>query len=226
MTKIQKETTTDPALTPETPKPETPESSADPTASALNPAQNDPRVEQAAGIFANLAALEMTPTSQIAVREVLSVIAIRRPKDNEFVRASEFSLTTFVWEDKDEGETYFVVPSMRPHIIAGGSMKLLVLAVNQIATPFIWKVPVVDEYSRRNTWNESHRDIYQTAKKEWVKMVGDRGAGLYRKYLPSGDLQQPRFPDRPFNELLDIAFRGRLIDREDHPIIKAMRGIK
>jgi hypothetical protein len=188
----------------------------------------DARVDQALGIFANLSSLEVTPTSQIGAREILSVIPVRKPKNNEFVMVSpnpDHVLTTIVFEDKDEGETYFVTPKIRPLMIAGAVTKMLVLAVNQVGAIFIWPVPVDDEYSRKNSWNESSRAGYHQAKTQWVKLVGDRAAGQYRIYIAEGELPPPRFPDKPFAELLSIAFNNRMIDREDHPIIKAMRGL-
>jgi hypothetical protein len=195
--------------------------------SSDNKAENvDPRINQALGIFANLPALEVRPTSQVGAREILSTVSVRRPKNNEFVRVDPAkSLTTIVWEDKDEGETYFVDPKIRPLMIAGTSTKMLTLAVNQAGAIFIWPVPVDDEFSRKNSWNESARAGFHQAKTEWVKLVGDRGAGLYRIYVAEGELPPPRWPDKAFTELLALAFNNRLIDREDHPIIKAMRGL-
>jgi hypothetical protein len=188
--------------------------------------QSDCRVDQALGIFADLSALEVTPMNQIAAREIVSSIPVRKPKNNEFVRVSpDNSLTTIVFEDKNEGETYFVAPEIRPLMIAGAATKMLVLAVNQTGAPFIWPVPIDDEFSRKNSWNESARAAYHQAKTQWVKVVGDRGAGHYRIYIAEGELPPPRWPDKPFAELLAIAFNNRKIDREDHPIIKAMRGL-
>jgi hypothetical protein len=192
----------------------------------FNPEQADPRVDQALGIFANLSALEVTPTSQIGAREILSCISVRKPKNSEFVMVSPANqLTTIVYEDKDEGETYFVTPEIRPLMIAGTVTKMLTLAVNQTGSPFIWPVPVDEKSSRKNNWNESARAAYHQAKTHWVKLVGDRAAGYYRIYLAEGELPQPRWPDKPFGELLELAFNNRNIDREDHPIIKAMRGL-
>jgi hypothetical protein len=190
---------------------------------------NDARVDQALGIFANLNALEVTPTSQIGAREILSCVPVRRPKNNEFVMVHPdpgYSLTTIVFEDKDEGETYFVAPEVRSLMIACTATKMLVLAVNQVGTSFIWPVPVDDEYSHKNNWNESARAGYHEAKKQkWVKLVGDRTAGQYRLYIAEGELPPPRWPDKSFAELLSIAFNNRKIDHVDHPIIRAMRGL-
>lgn len=39
-----------------------------------------------------------------------------------------------------------------------------------------------------------------------------------------GDFDAPEFPDKPLNELLEIAFKGRVIDSTDHPICRKLRG--
>jgi hypothetical protein len=189
---------------------------------------NDPRVKQALGLFADLKALEVTPASQSGAREILSAVSVRKPKNNEFIRVStdpHNSLTTLVFEDKDEGETYLIAPGVRPLMIAGAAIKMLTLTVNQMATPFIWPVPVDDEHTRKNAWNESARIAYHKAKAVWVKLVGDRAAGYYRIYVAEGDLPSPRWPERTFAELLQIAFHNRMIETDDHAIVKAMRGL-
>jgi hypothetical protein len=193
-----------------------------------NDQPNDARVDQALGIFANLNALDVTPTSQIGAREILSCVPVRKPKNNEFIMVHSdpgYTLTTIVFEDKDEGETYFVTPEVRSLMIAGTATKMLSLAVNQMGAIFIWPVPVDDEYSRKNNWNESARAAYHQAKTQWVKLVGDRATGQYRVYIAEGELPPPRWPDKPFAKLLSIAFNNRKIDHADHPIIKAMRGL-
>jgi hypothetical protein len=130
-----------------------------------------------------------------------------------------------VYTDEKEGEFYFVTPHLRSIMINGCSTKLLVLAVNQAGVPFIWPVPTDDEIQRKNAWNESARTGFHRAKTDWVKLVGDRVSGQYRVFLAEGELPAPRFPNRPFSELLAIAFNNRLIDSEDHYVIKAMRGL-
>jgi hypothetical protein len=188
----------------------------------------DVRVDQALGIFADLNSLEVTPASQIGAREILSVVPVRKPKNNEFVMVHPdpgHTLTTIVYEDKNESEIYFVTPEIRSLMIAGTAAKMLSLTVNQMGAIFIWPVPVDDEYAHKNNWNESARAAYHKAKDKWVKLVGDRAVGQYRVYIAEGELPPPRWPEKPFAELLSIAFNNRKIDHADHPIIKAMRGL-
>ena len=188
----------------------------------------DERVETALDLFADLKALEISPRDQIGAREILSVIAVRRPKNNEFIRVPllpQYSLTTAIFEDKDENETYFIAPAIRPLVISGAVTKMLTLTVNQLGHTFIWPVPCDEGQSRKSTWNESARAGYHRAKTIWVKLVSDRAAFMYRLYEAEGQLPEPRWPTTPFGQLLSLAFRNRIIDTEDHPILKAQRGL-
>jgi hypothetical protein len=189
-------------------------------------AETDPRVDHALGIFSDLTALEVSPTEVIAAKEILTVMPVRRPKKNEFVRAQETTFTTFLYQDDDEGVYYFIEPAMRPYFIAGSAVKVLVPAVNQLGAVFIWPVPADDgQSSRNNSWNESHRGAYQQAKIKWTKMVGDRVARQYRVYEASGNLPDPQFCSLPFNQQIALAFSGiNTISDSEHPVLRAMRG--
>ena len=39
-----------------------------------------------------------------------------------------------------------------------------------------------------------------------------------------GQLSEPVWPDTQLPRLLETAFRDRVIDRDDHPIMKRLRG--
>jgi hypothetical protein len=49
--------------------------------------------------------------------------------------------------------------------------------------------------------------------------------GAYEIFEASGDLPEPGWPDISFEEILKIAFRERLVDRADHPLVQRLRGI-
>jgi hypothetical protein len=49
--------------------------------------------------------------------------------------------------------------------------------------------------------------------------------GCYRIYRAKGKLTEPVFPEKDLNELLRLAFKGRVVDSEDHPIVKQALGL-
>jgi hypothetical protein len=46
----------------------------------------------------------------------------------------------------------------------------------------------------------------------------------YEIYQAEAQLKDPEWPELPFFELLKIAFKGRIVANEDHPVIKRLRG--
>jgi hypothetical protein len=176
-----------------------------------------------------LQALRLTPdeAGQIGTEEVLAHVSVRRPNNNEFVRVNPdpaMSLATSIFVDL-ERETYFVAPSARSVLVAGVKAMLLVPAVNQRGLFFIWPSALGDGSGRRNAWHETAREAMELAKREWVKLVSDMAGGCYRVYRAKGELQKPVFPEKSLEELLRIAFRGRVIDSEDHPVVRQALGL-
>jgi hypothetical protein len=51
------------------------------------------------------------------------------------------------------------------------------------------------------------------------------GAGAYVAYRALGDLPEPVWPDKSFDELLRIAFKGRVIEDTTHVMFKKLRGL-
>ena len=49
--------------------------------------------------------------------------------------------------------------------------------------------------------------------------------GAYEVLQAAGTLHEPLWPqDIDFNELVRIAFKGRIISEPDHPVLKRLRG--
>jgi hypothetical protein len=59
----------------------------------------------------------------------------------------------------------------------------------------------------------------------WVRVKANMSLGAYDIFEAEASLQEPEWPNMPFNELLRVAFKDRLVDRIDHPVIKRFRGL-
>ena len=90
---------------------------------------------------------------------------------------------------------------------------------------FIWPVALGDGSGRRNAWHDTAREASELAKREWIKLVSDMPGGCYRIYRAKGALPNPVFPEKNLEELLRIAFRGRVIDSETHPVVRQALGL-
>jgi hypothetical protein len=180
-------------------------------------------------IFSDLNSLRLSPELQGgSAREVLSHVPVRKPTRHEFFRVHpdpNMSLSTAVFIDKEERETFFVAPSMWEVLLGEMKPVSLVTAVTRQGVEIIWPLALPGDGARRNDWYETAWQAADLAKKTWVRMPADMSLGAYRIYEAQGELSEPSWPDKPLDELLRIAFRGRVIDSEDHPVVRRLRGL-
>jgi len=62
------------------------------------------------------------------------------------------------------------------------------------------------------------------AMERWVRVASDMSVGAYQAYEATGDLPEPEWPEHSFEEIVTIAFKGKIIDSSDHPIVRRLRG--
>jgi hypothetical protein len=188
------------------------------------PAQrpSEERMEKANAAFERFKGLQVDPKATVAARQIITTCTVRRPKNNEFVRVNVDAepYTGFIHEDKDEDAFYIVTKEALPLLYASPPLKMLVLTINQNGAFFLWPVPVDD----RNGWNDSARKAFQIAQTQWVKLVGDRAAGTYNTFLAEGELPPPRWPDKTYWELVDLAFpNSKVVNDADHEVVLKAR---
>jgi hypothetical protein len=194
-------------------------------------ADDDPRAEQAKRVFTSLQDIAVDTGGVIGGRKIRSVISVRKPKPNEFVRAhpdpQNYSVPIFLYTDpEDRDTTWYVTQPVVSYFTNGVVCRLITLAVNQTGAAFLWPVPNDDYKTMRNLFNASHRRAYHEAKSNWVKMFREEGADGYTIVAPVGNLPPPQWPEEEFLDLLELGFRGKVIDRADHDIIKGQAGVE
>jgi hypothetical protein len=116
-------------------------------------------------------------------------------------------------------ELYPVVPQMIP-LVDNVKRYTLFFGVMRDGSSFLWPISATgkDGYSR------SARQIALDAMKSWCRIVPDHSNSTYNKRVALHCSEEPVWhEDKNFTELLVMAFGdGRIIDSEDHPIVKRM----
>ncbi len=103
--------------------------------------------------------------------------------------------------------------------------KQLSLAINKQGVPFIWEATLPREgQSRDNKWPNSALEAMDTATKTWTRVWADMSVGKYVTRTTDACQVEPKWPELPFEELLEAAFKGKRITQRDHPIIKELLG--
>jgi len=75
-----------------------------------------------------------------------------------------------------------------------------------------------------NSWSESALAVIGRAKTEWIRHYAKRGDSGYRTITASKNLGEPIWPTEGWEELLELAFKDKIINDRDHPVLQKLRG--
>lgn len=182
-------------------------------------------------VFDDLASLRKEQKLTVKRKAVLVNVTVGRPADNVHFRAHpqhELDGAT-VLRDSDSGRAiYFVVPGMRTHPKVAPRIRRVTLAL--ICTwpgnvPIIWPVPIVEEGRREFKVWKSARAAYNLSREHWTQIVWNEEKSDYDVETTDGISSEPVWPEKTFEELLKIGFDGKIIDNEDHPYVRRLRGL-
>jgi hypothetical protein len=168
-------------------------------------------------------------TASAGVQRAIMTVPVKKPAPTWFVQvhpAPEYRLETAVLELKDEQATYLVAPSLWKSLSAEplfGPRQLLT-AVNRQGVVFIWPLRMPREDRRLDLWGCSALEAAKLATAQWVRVVANLTAGQYDAWVASTPLAAPAWPTMSFQDLLKIAFRDRLIETADHPVLQKLEG--
>ena len=160
------------------------------------------------------------------VKKQLVTVPVKRPDRQTFSRVHpKWSFTAAILEVRDTREAYLVMPELLPELSAEAVPTILFPAITRQGDVFLWPVrsPTLD--GRRNDWNRSLLEAVATAKTRWTKIASNMRIQAYEIFVAASDtLAEPQWPDTSLEELVYIAFRERIIDDFNHPVIRTLKG--
>ena len=163
---------------------------------------------------------------QASVETVHATIAVRPPSKQEFFMVrpgEEWQLSVAVIEDGEDRELWLIVPKLAASVSEEVSYVQLRLAVNRHGVPFLMPLKISRD-GKVNSWNQSAMAAADTATTRWVRRKSVKPAGQYITQVAKGDFGEPEYPDMTFHQILELAFKGRIITTYDHPFLKQLRG--
>jgi hypothetical protein len=177
------------------------------------------------------ASLRLGPglSAGLGVKKALLTVPVRKPDKSWFVRVHPdpaYRLETAVIELKEDRETYLVAPALWPQLAAETtfSPRALFTAVNRQGVVFLWPARLPGPDGKLDDWGRSALEAADLAQKGWVRVQANMALGAYDVFEAGGHLGEPAWTDLPFKDLLRVAFRDRLIESLDHPVLRRLRG--
>ena len=162
-----------------------------------------------------------------AVKKLLTTVHVAKPSRQDFVRVhpdEEFRLTAALLELKDERECYLVAPEVQAELAGEWFGYNLYTYINRQGTTRLWPVRLPDASGKHNSWHQSALEAAEHAISKWVRITANMDNKCYDISVATANIPDAVWPEQTFQELLMIAFRGKLIDRVDHPVVLKLRG--
>ena len=168
--------------------------------------------------------------SQIGVKKILTNVPVRKPSKQEFVRVhpdEAWRMEIALIEIKDEREVYLVAPELLGELSEFTTPACLFTTISRQKVLTLWPVKLPGLDGRSNPWHESALDAAKLAINSWVRVSANMSLGAYEVFEARSEMPAPEWPESGmnFNSLLGIAFRGRIIDSMEHPIVNALLGV-
>jgi hypothetical protein len=168
--------------------------------------------------------------AKAATKKLLVNVRVRKPDKTWFVRvhpSSDYRIMAYILELDREAPYLILLDALPKDIEQTVVLVELVTAIDTEGVLFLWPLrqPRGDKKRDDNEWNASARSAALTAETRWIKIVADQHAGCYNVYSPIQSLSDPNWAELPtFTQLLTVAFRDRLVESIDHPVLVQLAG--
>jgi hypothetical protein len=171
--------------------------------------------------------LDQSFVESAGVKKLLTTIPVRKPNPQDFVRvhpAPEYREAFAIIDLTEDRETYLVPRGIARELPGECRMATLYTAVNRQGVLQLWPVYLPAPDGRTNEWHRSAAEAAELAMHRWIRIKANMGLGAYEIFEADGAIPDPEWPEISFQEMLRIAFKVKLVDRIDHPVIKRLRG--
>jgi hypothetical protein len=162
------------------------------------------------------------------VKKLLRTVPVKKPDRQDFIRThpdAAYRENFAVIELKKDREIYLISGASLIEELKGEAVNVtLYTAINRQSVTFLWPVRLPAPNGKDSDWYRSAREAAAEATKGWVRVMADMHLGAYQMFAAE-ITTTPNWPEASFQELINIAFRDRLITNLDHPVIKRLRGL-
>ncbi len=164
----------------------------------------------------------------LGVQKMLTHVPVRKPNKTDFIRVhpeEEYKLDVGIVEMKDTQETYLVMHPMtqEPGVYEIVQNARLVAYINRQGSIALWPLKLGRE-GKLNPWYESALEAASLAEKQWISVRADMTLGAYQIFVAKAELSDPVWPEQTFFELIQIGFKGKIVNDPNHPLIQQLTG--
>jgi hypothetical protein len=182
-----------------------------------------------AEIFNDLSQLRKASQLTVKRKTVLINVPVSKPANNVYFRTGGEQLTlqhAAVVRDDDGARkaTYFITADMQGHPRLAPRLRFVDITLT-CTWPgdgiLLWPVPCSTDFP---AW-KSERKAAELARTHWTQLVWNTERADHDVEIAENMDKDPVWPKESFSELLKLGFADRIVDNEDHPFVRRLRGI-
>lgn len=166
------------------------------------------------------------------MKTLVTNIAVKKPAKQMFVNVLgdpayrvDVHLLPVEGGDRMDKVHYLVLPEIAQQVAFDEiRATTLVTYIDRAGSVFLWDVPLPSGDLRPISWWDSARMIITEYTDRWINIRANRSCGSYDVAEATASIPKPTPPSLSMGQLLAAAFRGRIIDTVDHPVLRALRG--
>jgi hypothetical protein len=165
--------------------------------------------------------------SEVVVEKVLTTIRVGKPTKGQFFRVhpdADKTFDVYLYENGEKDGLYVVANAMVPHMEDTVRLFRLLLAVTRHGDPFLWALRL--PHKEHDTWADSALAVAEVAKTHWTRRITEMANQCYTAQIAKGELGEPEWPVTPFEELIELGFKNRIIDSTDHILFQQLQGLR
>jgi hypothetical protein len=163
------------------------------------------------------------------VKKLLTTVPVRKPNPHDFNRVHPdpaYRATLAVIKLRDErDEMYLLTPAIARELPGEFGMATVFTAINRQGVLFLWPVMLPLPDGRVIEWHRSGAEAAEMAMSKWVRVRANMSLGAYDIYEAQSLVADPVWPDVPYQELLRIGFRDKLVNTLEHALVRRLHGL-
>jgi len=174
----------------------------------------------------NLRVLNKIDLRDLVCTELVELSARKPQKDEWFRVHPDYQQQGGILEIFSENKVFWVSKGMQSQVAHDPcfTFRICVLCVTRQGVPFIW--PLKTDVAAGGTGDKYVRIPFAAmvhGREKWTRLYWSQEKREHQ--VETSDLlDAPKFPDKPFSELLKLAFKDAVISTADHPAILNLKG--
>jgi hypothetical protein len=167
------------------------------------------------------------------IEKMLTSVPVRKPGRHTYFRSHpdpSYRQDVLIFERKDAKDTeLYLVHKRVEHLFHDELTPVrLVTTITKQNTVFLCPIRIwggdFGGGSKFERLFSTAMKVVQQSETLWVRRKYNFDLGGYDGEVAKGDLGEPKWPDLSFKELYRVAFEDRLIEDDQHPVVKELRG--